>query len=250
MKSVFITGGTTGLGFAMAKFYFDAGWRVAVASRNRSHFDDNFTGDYANISYFELDVTNRDNVKECISSFSKYGLDLVIANAGIGYAHKTTTPNFDYANKVLDVNIYGVQNTFEAALEYMIPKKSGHIVAVSSVAGFNGLPGVSAYSGSKACVKMICESLYLDLKRFDVDVTCICPGFVDTPLTRKNPHPMPFLMQADEAARRIGNAIEKKKMVYSFPFLFSTAVKILGMLPRPLYAKMMSSKRINYSVED
>lgn len=148
---------------------------------------------------------------------------------------------------MVGVNFLGVMHAFEAAMDVMVPRGKGHLVATSSVAGLNGLPGVSAYSATKAAVLKYCESLHLDLRQFNIDVTAICPGFVDTPLTQANHHPMPFLVEAPKAAKLIATAIEKKKMVYSFPFFFFMVVKFLSLLPRTWYRAVMSIKMFNYS---
>jgi short-subunit dehydrogenase len=129
----------------------------------------------------------------------------------------------------------------------MIPRSKGQLVAVASIAGYNGLPGVSAYSATKSAVQKYCESLHLDLRQFNINVTTINPGFVDTPLTKSNHHPMPFLMDSPKAARLIGRAIEKKKMTYHFPFMFAGLVRIMGILPRTWYRFLFSLKMFNYS---
>lgn len=213
-------------------------------------FEESFSLPNENISFYQVDVANRDEIKAAISDFSKsIGLDLLIANAGIGYKFKTKIPDFEWSYKMVHVNLLGVMYAFEAALDVMIPQGKGQLVATSSIAGYNGLPGVSAYSATKAAVQKYCESLHLDLRQFNIHVTTICPGFVDTPLTQGNHHPMPFLIKAPKAAELIAKAIDKKKMIYAFPFFFSTIVRILGMLPRTWYRAFMSVKAVNYSKE-
>ncbi len=250
MKSVFITGGTTGLGMELAKHYVAKGWKVGVCGRDRQKYDESFEAHRDNVIFYQVDVANRDELKKAIHDFSSsIGLDLLIANAGIGYKNKTKIPDFEYSYRMVHVNFLGVMYAFEAALDVMIPRGKGQLVAVSSIAGYNGLPGASAYSATKSAVLKYCESLHLDLKQFNINVTAICPGFVDTPLTKSNHHPMPFLMQAPKAAQLMARAIEKKKMVYAFPFFFSTIVRIMGMLPRTWYRRIMSFKVANYSKE-
>jgi short-subunit dehydrogenase len=250
MKSVFITGGTTGIGMELAKHYAGHGWKVGVCGRERAHFDEHFQAYRENVTYYCVDVTNREELKAAIIDFSKsIGLDLLIANAGIAYKFKTKVPDFQYSYKMVHVNLLGVMYAFEAALDVMIPRSKGQLVAVSSLAGYNGLPGVSAYSATKAAVLKYCESLHLDMKQFNIHVTAICPGFVDTPLTKSNHHPMPFLMDAAKAAKLIGQAIERKKMVYAFPFFFSLVVRFLSILPRTWYRSFMGIKALNYSKE-
>lgn len=248
MRSVFITGGTTGIGMELAKLYADKGWKVGICGRDRAKFDQSFEIHRDNISYYCVDVANREELQAAISDFSQpIGLDLLIANAGIGYKFKTKVPDFEWSYKMVHVNLLGVMYAIEAALDVMIPRTKGHIVAISSIAGYNGLPGVSAYSATKAAVQKYCESLHLDMKQFNIDVTTINPGFVETPLTGNNLHPMPFIVKAPRAAQLIVRAIEKKKMVYAFPFFFATLVRILGMLPRTWYRAFMSFKSVNYS---
>jgi short-subunit dehydrogenase len=250
MNSVFITGGTTGIGLELAKKYLEKGWKVGVCGRDRLKFEESSVAKHENIHFYQVDVANKSDIQGAIADFSKsIGLDLLIANAGIGYAHKTKIPDFPYSYRIVEVNLLGLMYSFEAALNVMIPRGKGHLVGMSSIAGYNGLPGVSAYSGTKAAVARICESLHLDLKQFNINVTTICPGFVDTPLTQKNHHSMPFLMTAPRAAKLIVRAIEKKKMVYAFPFFFSTIVRILGALPRTWFRRIMTLKSINYSKE-
>ena len=250
MKAVFITGGTTGIGMELAKLYLKKGWKVGVCGREKQKFEESFEFDLDKVIFYQVDVANRIELKEAISDFSRtIGLDLLIANAGIGYKFKTKVPDFEWSYKMVHVNLLGVMYAFEAALDVMVPRGNGQLVAISSIAGYNGLPGVSAYSATKAAVQKYCESLHLDLRQFNINVTTICPGFVETPLTSTNKHPMPFIIKAPRAAELIYKAIAKKKMIYAFPFFFSVAVRILSMLPRTWYRTIMSFKAVNYSKE-
>jgi short-subunit dehydrogenase len=248
MRAVFITGGTTGIGMELAKLYLSRGWKVGVCGRDRQKFDENFTIDRDNLSFYGVDVSDRISLKAAITDFSKsVGLDLMIANAGIGYKFKTKIPDFEYSYKIIQINLLGVMYSFEAALDVMIPRGKGQLVAISSIAGYNGLPGVSAYSASKAAVLKLSESLHLDLKKFNIAVTTICPGFIETPMTAQNHHSMPFIMTAKKAALKIARAIEKKKMVYAFPFILASFVRLISILPRTWYRFIITRKALNYS---
>lgn len=250
MKAVFITGGTTGIGMELAKLYLQKGWKVGVCGRDKLKFEESFQLERNNVSFYCVDVANREELKAAIADFSKaIGLDLLIANAGIGYKFKTKVPDFEWSYKMVHVNLLGVMYAFEAALNVMIPRGKGQLVAISSIAGYNGLPGVSAYSATKAAVLKLCESLHLDLRQFNIQVTAICPGFVETPLTATNTHSMPFLVKAPRAAELIVRAVEKKKMVYAFPFFFASIVRLLSILPRTWYRAFMTMKLVNYSKE-
>ncbi len=251
MRAVFITGGTSGIGMELAKHYLAKGWKVGVCGRDRQKFEASFSTHRDNIYFYPTDVSNREQLKTAISDFSKsIGLDLLIANAGIGYKFKTKIPDFDYSYKMVQINLLGVMYSVEAALDVMIPRGKGQLAIISSIAGYNGLPGVSAYSATKAAVQKYGESLHLDLKQFNINVTTICPGFVETPLTANNNHSMPFIVKAPVAAKKIVRAIEKKKMVYAFPFIFSTIVRILSMLPRTWYRFIITKKSFNYSSKE
>lgn len=248
-KSIFITGGSSGMGLELVKKYHQLGHRVGACARDEKKFKKAIGEQNHGVVFYTVDVANRDELFRAMDNFASEGLDLVIACAGISYSHKSRIPNFEHSYQVVQTNFLGVMYTFEAALKYFLPQKRGHLVAVSSIAGLNGLPGVSAYSAAKSAVIKLCESFYLDLKQDNIAVTCVCPGFVDTPLTQVNPHPMPFLMTADQAAQEIIKGIEKKKMRVYFPFLFTFAVRLLSILPRRVYAFIMGQKGFNYSLE-
>lgn len=247
--NIFITGGTTGIGLALAKLYLEEGHRVGICARNLSKFPVEIRNKYKQLSCYEVDVTNREELHKAITHFAPLELDMVVANAGRSVGAKSRTPMFSVANEIIDINVKGVLNTFDIALEIMLPRKKGHLVATASVAGFMGLPGAGAYSASKAAVLKLCESYSLDLKRHGINVSAIAPGFIDTPLTQKNNHKMPFLMSAEKAAKLIKRALEKKKVLYVFPFRMKIVVSILDKMPRSLYRMLMGLKFLNYSEE-
>ncbi len=248
--NIFITGGTTGIGLALAKLYLEEGHRVGICARNLSKFPTEIRNKYKQLVCYEVDVTKREELHKAIHDFAPVELDMVIANAGRSVGAKSKTPEFSVANEVIDINVKGVLNTFDIALEIMMPRKKGHLVATASVAGFMGLPGAGAYSASKAAVLKLCESYSLDLKRNGIHVTAIAPGFVDTPLTKQNNHKMPFIMSAEKAAKLIKRALEKKKVLYVFPFRMKIVVSILDKMPRSLYRLIMNLKMFNYSSEE
>lgn len=247
--NIFITGGTTGIGLALAKLYLEEGHRVGICARNLSRFPSEIRNKYKLLECYEVDVTKREDLFRAINEFAPKELDLIYANAGRSVGAKSKTPQFSVANEVIDINVKGVLNTFDVALEIMLPRKKGHLVATASVAGFMGLPGAGAYSASKAAVLKLCESYSLDLRRHGIYVSAIAPGFVDTPLTKQNNHKMPFLMSAEKAALLIKRAVEKKKVLYIFPFRMKLVVTLLDKMPRSLYRMIMNLKMFNYSEE-
>lgn len=249
--TVFITGGTSGIGLELAKIYLKQGWRVGVCGREEEKFRQHFDVNRDNIKYYSVDVADRDALRKAILEFSRpTGLGVLIASAGMSYPHKTKVPDFDRTYRMVHVNLLGVMYAFEAALETMIPQGEGQLVAISSLAGFGGFPGISGYSATKAAVTTFCESLNVDLRGLGIQVSCVCPGFVDTPLTQVNNHPMPFLVDAQTAASTIHRGITKKKALIVFPTIFGFIVRLLGSMPRWMYRLLVTRKILNYSKEN
>ena len=243
---IFITGGTSGIGWALAEYYINEGHQVGVCGRDLNKLPEAskpFLG--KELSCFEVDVTDRAALLEAIETFAKGKLDLLIANAGISQGDKSSHPKFTTAREILKINLDGFLNTFEAGFNIM-KKEGGQLVAISSVAGFVGLPGAAAYCGSKSALLKMCESFSIDFKKFGIEVTTIAPGFIDTPLTRKNKHPMPFLMDSKKAAIKISKAIRKKKSLYIFPLRMKLLIILLEKMPRSLYRFIMSFSRFAY----
>ncbi len=249
MKSVFITGGTSGIGAELARQYLADGYRVGVCGRSWERFN-KFLGEKENLHFYELDTCNRAESKRVIREFAQdHSLDIVYANAGRSVGSKNKTPDFDKFEQVISVNLQGAVNTFEAAFLIMKEQGHGHIIGISSVAGFCGFPGASAYNAAKGGLIKFCESIALDWKKFNIDVSCVCPGFIRTPLTDLNDHSMPFMLEADVACRRIKKAMDKKKVFYSLPKRMYFMTRFLEIIPRCMYRKMMTLKIINYSKE-
>jgi len=167
----------------------------------------------------------------------RFGLpDVVIANAGI--SHGTLTEHVADAvafREIMDVNVTGMVHTFAPFLPGMRAARHGVLVGIASVAGFRGLPGASAYSASKAAAISYLESLRVELGGSGVAVVTICPGYVATPMTAGNPYRMPFLVDADKAARLIARAIARRRAFYVFPRPMAVVGRVLRVLPRPLY---------------
>lgn len=236
--NILITGGTTGMGFSLAQAYAKQGHAIGIISFQ----DQNELKDFPNtFKYFKADVTKIDELKnaftEAHQTFGK--IDLVIANAGVNMP-KSPIPDTQKGRLVAMVNVVGVCNTFEAALPYFLEQKSGHFVAISSMSALNGLPGMSYYGASKAFVGSFCESLSLDLKKENIDVTCVYPGFVATDFVKNNKHKMPFLLKPEEAVAKIMDAIEKKKSHDFFPKIPYLFMNTLRRLPRPWYMYIMN----------
>jgi short-subunit dehydrogenase len=249
---VFITGGTAGIGQGLAALYAKQGHDVGICSRTKESLPNGFLEHNPNITFFSVDVTDREKLIRVVEEFSAGKLDIMIANAGISLGDgKTPTPNFIEAKRVLDVNILGFLNAVEAAFTIMKKQGSGQIVSIASVAGFLGLPGAASYCGSKAAVIKMSETFAIDFKQYGIDVTTICPGYIDTRLTRKNVHPMPFLLSLEEGSDRIQKAITKRSSLYIFPWQMFLMIRILERMPRFFYRMLMGivQKRVKTSTD-
>ncbi len=247
MKSVFITGGTTGMGLELARLYLSEGARVGVCGRDLSKLPDDLKNQTDHFSFFKVDVRDSIAMKTAINDFGSKGLDILIVSAGVSIPDKKDWPDFGLVKIIMETNLGGFLNAVESATNIMKAKGHGHIVAISSVAAFLGLPGAGAYSASKAAVQRFCESFAIDFPKYGIDVTCIFPGFVDTPLTQQNHHSMPFIMSASKAARLMKRAIDKKKILYTFPLRMKLLMLILESIPRSWYVTLMRMKMFQYA---
>lgn len=169
------------------------------------------------------------------------GFDLVIANAGWG--GKMTYPgekNILVLDQIIDLNFRAATQTLEYFAKFMVETRHGHLVGISSVAGFRGLPGGAAYSATKAALSTYLESLRFSLSPFGIKVTDIRPGFVRTPMTARNKVPMPFLMDVDLAAKKIRRAIERGSKRFTFPWQMAVIVHLVRAMPDFLYDRLVS----------
>ena len=174
------------------------------------------------------------------------GIDILIANAGVG-APTTIQPfNVETQEKMIKVNLLGVIYCIEAVLQTMLASGKGQIVAISSLAGFKGLPGESGYTASKAGLNTFMEGMRIQLRPKNIFVSTICPGFIKTPMTEvNNEKDMPWLMDAETAANIIIKAIQRKAKVLRFPWQTSLLMRIVGLLPDWLIERVMKKYNEN-----
>jgi len=175
---------------------------------------------------------------------AKHGApDIVIANAGVSVGTLTEfAADAAVFRETLETNVIGIVHTFHPFLAPMREAKRGALVGIASVAGFRGLPGAAAYSASKAAAIRYLESLRVELHGSGVRVVTICPGFIDTPMTKKNPYPMPFLIDADDAARRMARAIDAGRSFSVIPWQMAIVGKILNLLPNFVYDRALAGR--------
>jgi short-subunit dehydrogenase len=236
MMRVVISGASSGIGEALVRLYAAAGHKVGLMSRRKVDVH----GDC--VSY-PVDVTDLHAVGTAAQDFMRrYGVpDLVIANAGISIG--TAADALEDAEKlrrVLDVNVVGMAATLAAFAPAMRKQGSGTLAGIASVAGFRGLPGASAYSASKSAAITWLESLRAELYGSGVSVVCVCPGYIDTPMTQVNKYRMPFLISADEGARKIAEVIAARRRLVVIPWPMAAVSVLWRWLPRWLYDRIAS----------
>ncbi|HXF15633.1 MAG TPA: SDR family oxidoreductase [Burkholderiales bacterium] len=235
---VVITGASSGIGKALAIEYARRGATLGLIARRNDRLRELELSLPVRPFIYTADVTDAHAMGDAAGDFvRRAGVpDIVIGNAGIS-AGTLTARIEDNAvfEEIVRVNLTGLMLTFQPFIEAMRNRGSGSLVGIASVAGFRGLPGAAAYSASKSAAISYLESLRVEMRGSGVSVITICPGYVATPLTSKNPYRMPFLMDASDAARKIASAIHARKRFYVFPWQMALVGWVLRRLPRPLY---------------
>ncbi|HBF13016.1 MAG TPA: hypothetical protein DDW49_06465 [Deltaproteobacteria bacterium] len=249
--TVIITGASTGLGREMAFVYAQKGYSLGLTARRlelleslKKEIEIQFPG--TKIFIAACDVQNLPQVAPVIQGLfhELEQVDIFIANAGIGASTPAWEDHTEKTLSILATNVMGCVASLEAAKNIMLKQGCGHLVGVSSVASFRGLPASSAYSSSKAALTTYLESIRCDLKHHGIHVTSIHPGYVHTPMTAKNKH-MPLVIGARDAAERMVRAIEKKKARFVFPWPLQILTKVIQILPDWLYDFLISLKYRN-----
>ncbi len=184
------------------------------------------------------DVRDAAALQRAAADFTaRFGVpDVVIANAGVSRGTLTEmADDLPAFRDVFDTNVLGLVHSFHPFVAAMRAARRGTLVGIASVAGFRGLPGAGAYSASKAAAITYLESLRVELAGSGVAVVTVCPGYVATPMTARNPYRMPFLLDADDAARLIARAIDARRRFYVLPWPMALVGRVLRLLPRAVY---------------
>ena len=236
-KTIWITGGSTGIGKALAIKFSNEGWNVAISAR-REELLYELENKYENISAFPLDVTDKAKCKEIFEKVkNKYNnIDIVFFSTGTWNPKKEKDIDVEQIEEVFKVNFFGTLNSIKAVEEYFKSRKEGIITIVSSIAGYRGLPNSTGYGPSKSALNNLAESLYFDFKRSNVRICLVSPGFIKTPMTDKNDFKMPFLKTTDYAAEKIYDGLINKKIFeIHFPKTLTLILKFLSFLPSKIY---------------
>jgi len=241
---VIVTGASSGIGRALALRLGLQRYSVGLIARRREALDAvaaEIVAAGGSAVAAVADVGDRGALRAAIARIEgRLGpVDVVVANAGFGAPTRLDPLNTAEVEAMFRVNVMGVIYSVEAVLPGMLARGRGHLVAISSLSAFKGLPGESAYCASKAAVNVYMEGLRIALRRKGVTVTTVCPGFVQTPMAPMN-SATPFLMSADEAARRIARLIARRRGgVVRFPWPMAMLTSLIARLPDTMVARLV-----------
>ncbi|MBD8875160.1 SDR family NAD(P)-dependent oxidoreductase [Roseibium polysiphoniae] len=234
---IVMTGASGGIGVALAHELARPNRKLVLIARDREKLEAlaaAVSEQCAAVETAALDVRDRDALHSFLADLdARHPVDMIIANAGVtaGLGPNRSREGDAEADRQLDINYRGAVNTVMGVVEAMRLRGRGHIVLVASLAGMRALPDMPSYSASKAAVIAYGHSLRGWLKPFGVDVSIICPGFVTTPMSARHKGSKPFEMSAEKAARKMRQAIERKRAFYAFPFVLATGIRLQNLLP-------------------
>lgn len=242
---VFITGASSGIGEALARRYAQSGASLGLVARRGEVLDALRAGllHPERHRVYALDVNDHEALASAAQDFLAHhgGIDVVVANAGVSHGtlteHAEDLPVFE---QIIATNLLATVATFSPFIATMRAQRAGRLVGIASVAGIRGLPGAGAYSASKAATFSYCESLRVELHGTGIRVVTIAPGYIDTPMTRHNDYPMPFLMPAAKFAHAAAGTIARGTSYRVIPWQMGVVAKLLRLLPNWLYDAVFS----------
>ena len=241
----FITGASSGIGYYLAIELARKGYSLALVARRYDLLQNLAQKLQAESLALACDVGDQVQVKQAVAeTISRFGrIDLAILSAGI--SKTTSSLNFKAGNfeTLLRTNTLGVAYCLEELISLMRHQNSGTIAAISSLAGDRGVPGSAGYSATKAALSTLFDGMRVDLSKHGIRLVTIEPGFIQTPMT-EGFGKMPYLMQADEAARLILRRIEEGERVIRFPLVPSIFMKLLRFLPVSLFDAISGKIRV------
>lgn len=245
---IFITGASSGLGQALAWRFYQAGYSLALVARRTQEIQtwaERHGLDARRYQIYGADVAVIDSIvaasEQCLL---QQGVpDVVLACAGISFGvDSAQRADLDMISKTFAVNNTGTAATFNPFLNRMVQRGSGVLVGIGSVNGIRGFAGHGANCPSKAAMISYCECLRGELRNSGVKVVTLCPGYIDTPLTRKNDYAMPFLMQPENFADKAFKAIESGASYRVIPWQMGVVAKVLRLLPNTLFDRLFAGR--------
>lgn len=239
---VWIIGASHGIGAALARELTAAGASVAISARNR---DDLTAVAGSTMVAVPVDATDRDGVASAARDVADRlgGIDTVVYSAGYWKRMKSTQWDADAYERHVQVNLLGLNNVIAAVLPDMVRSGTGRLACIASVAGYRGLPGSEAYGATKAAQINQLEAMRAALAPAGVEIVTVCPGFVKTEMTEGNPFPMPFIIEAEEAARSIRAGLEAGRQEIVFPTRMAALMKLARLLPVRVWTKIAKPRK-------
>lgn len=244
LNSVIITGASSGIGKALAQAFAAKGYNLGLVARREAVLKDvqaELTAKYqVQVEIASLDVSKTDDIYPVFQDLKQrlHQVDIVIANAGITGVNKTGAGDFDKERQIIETNVIGAMATVDAAAKLFRQQKYGHIVGISSVSAYVGIPGSAAYSASKAALSNYLQAVGVELSKHHIHVTAVHPGFVKTDIA-PNMEKYPFVIEADKAANDIVDGILKKKRSFIVPNLpWSIVRRLLPLVPDSIMEKV------------
>lgn len=235
-QSIWLTGASSGIGLAVAKELLQRGHQLALSARRGEALQALAQAYPGQVLVLTGDLGDAQSVRAIGDAIEQSwgALDCVILNAGTCEYLDARAFDASMVERVLRINLLGAAYCIEAALPLLRRGVRGHLVGVASAATYMPMPRAEAYGASKAGLRYLLEALRIDLASEGIDVTLVNPGFVDTPLTRRNDFPMPMRWPVDRAARHIVQRLDARPLEIAFPAPFIAALRLLSLLPTRL----------------
>jgi len=239
-RTAWIVGGSTGIGKDLALRLARAGVKVAVSARSAGPLAET-AALHPNLSAEAADAASPESMQAAHARIvaSIGAPELVVLNAAIWDPMSANDYSAARAIKSMQVNYGGVCNALEIILPDMKQRRSGHVAIVASVAGYRGLTKALAYAPTKAALINLSEALNFELDPWNIAVSVINPGFVDTPMTARNDFPMPFIVTSEFAAEKIVDGLKRRKFEIAFPWQLVTILKIARIMPYRLFFPLL-----------
>lgn len=239
-KIAWVVGGGSGIGAETARQLSRRGWTVAVSGRRQALLNKLSVSHGARP--YPLDVTDFDAVKATAARIvADLGrIDLLVFSVAVKQPSRPGDYSYQGYADVIDTNLLGALRVIDPVVTQMRQQGGGEIALVASVAGYFGLPRSAAYSSGKSAMIALAETMRTELARDDISVRLICPGFVKTDFTAPNAFPMPFLMEVEDAGKRIVDGLlDTTKFEIAFPLPLVLIAKSIRLLPYPLFFALM-----------
>ena len=242
-RTVLVVGASSGIGFEISKELRFLGKKLIVVARRVDIFEKHFQQN----TFVETDIANDNSIDKFFKVIEKEGLgiDTVFWCAAIYTPMSYVDFSYEEAQKITTINLTSIYKPFRTITQKWIKNRNRfvenpHWIWISSVAGYAGLPGSCAYGPTKSALNNVAESAFVEFKPFNIDISLVCPGFVDTRLTKRNSFPMPFIISPKEASREIFNGLHKGVFEIHFPKKFTVILKIISLLPYRLFFQLTS----------